>query len=449
MKIRFLFLNVIAFLGTYFIFGSTAQAANIVNTPHIVQLSSNSVVVSWKTDVPSSSQVKYSSSSFLTERITPEYASNTTDHQIKILGLNPSYDYVFIAISGDSTGIATSVPIGLVLQPLDSDNRPIEDFAPLGSKSKVSIWERFIAIFTGFGGVKAEVLSGITESRGESLSQQGSIAAVILAGVLFVVGFLIEEVSLLALVDWLLAVLAFRIWRARNVKSNFRIYDSVTGKPITGAQVLVVDKVSNAVVRTVHSDAHGRILFDWPVDHDLTLRITREGYQALNVPFTDEVHDVKLLPLTHIVNDKGLVGSELKFQLRHSLRVINIALLSFGTLLLVPVIVEGVSALDAVTLVAYLYLWFLFFKYMPRRYHLGKVINAQTETPVPYASVVLYRKNKAEHRKSNAQGVVLIPYPLPDFISLSKKGFVGNLRQTIPFSSISPDPIILALKPKQ
>ncbi len=440
--------NVIVLLFACFVGSSTVRAANITNVPQIVQLSSSTVVVSWKTDVPSSSQVKYSSSSFLTERITPEYASNTTDHQIKILGLNPSYDYVFVAVSGDSSGVATSVPIGLILRPLGSDNRPIENFELTKPGSTISLGERVRQSFANLGSIKNEIVAAFSQSREQSLAQQGSIFAVILAGVLLVLGFFLEEFSLLLFFDWLFAILAFRVWRNRNAKNSFRIYDGITNRPISGAQVLIVDKISNVVLRTVQSDSYGRIIFDWPADHELSLRITREGYQALNIVFSEEVYDVKLIPLTHIVNDNGVVGAEIKFQLRHSLRVINIFLLSLGTLFLVPLLIDGMTGIDFVTIIAYLYLWLLFFKYMPRRYHIGKVINAQTERPVPYASVVLYRKNKAEHRRTNAQGVVLIPYPLPDFISLSKKGFVGNLRQTIPFSSVSPDPIIMALKPR-
>ncbi|MCF0057047.1 metallophosphoesterase [Dyadobacter sp. CY356] len=90
--------NLLFIIFTFLIYPVYAQ---VIRGPYLQAMASTSVVIRWRTDVATNSRVQFgSSSSTLTQKVEDEKL--VTDHEIKIMGLNPASKYYY-SIGSTST----------------------------------------------------------------------------------------------------------------------------------------------------------------------------------------------------------------------------------------------------------------------------------------------------------------------------------------------------------
>jgi hypothetical protein len=285
----------------------------------------------------------------------------------------------------------------------------------------------------------------IQEARAYSVSRSGSFIFLILATLLYILLILIEETTLVILVDWIIGLSALPVGRSRHHRHSFSILDALTNRGVSRAEVTVIH--DDKIVQTFLSDFEGKVRFSWPLDQPVQIRITKRGYEATTVTFDHEVTDIRLEPVTAAHYYSGL-STKFIFHLKHSLRFSNLVLLVVGTLLLIPSLFSpGWVALG--TFLGYIVLWALFLYAQPREYHIAQIVDQATKEPVAYAHVVTYTHGKQKHLVSDHDGYLTLAYPLPEKISIMKEGYTLINREHISMTAITADPIVFGLQPRE
>lgn len=109
------------------------QAQTITRGPYLQQLGQNSVIIRWRTNVPTSSEVRYISEeeSKMESPIMNIEESKvlTTDHSIQLTDLKPNTKYYYEIASFESKTLASGKDFYFVTAPSPTDNRPINIWA--------------------------------------------------------------------------------------------------------------------------------------------------------------------------------------------------------------------------------------------------------------------------------------------------------------------------------
>ncbi len=422
-----------------------------ITKPEVKQVDSDTVVVSWHTDVPSSSQVRYSSEALFGDQITPQYDTITTVHQLKINGLFTGDSYSFVAISFDNQGRKfTSDGTSIVIKPLDIPETSVSEPFANGQRIRFSLLQPFTAFHNYLRNNKKNALTQLQEAKIEASGRTPShapMAVALITALITILIFLLEEGSVWLLLDAFLLIPLVRLAKLRGHRHIFRIISGASNRPLYGAEVAIIRKENDEVVETYTTDVLGCVSFNWPLDKPVTVRVTRKGYQGRKVTFTTEVFDIMLTPLNDIINPSKLLAMDARFQLRHSLPAVQRTVLIIGSLFLLLAAITQLTLLVLVMAAIYGYLWVQHAIMHPKRYHLLQVVDTVQEKPIPHVKVTTFQGHRKRVYVTDEEGMVPIPFPMPEFISLDKRGYMSVLKQTIPMTAVSSEPLVFPLDP--
>ncbi len=407
---------------------SHAYAFDTIENMHVDPLVDRTVVISWTTTKASSSKVRFTTQLY-GESESPDYATHTTGHQVKIDGIIPGLSYRFYAESTDENGdTSISAPFLFMLPAVDvaaaAQFPSVQDEDSLATES-------------------VDLVDLLQEARTYTQSQIASTGFAFVTFLLTLAIFLAEETTWFLFFDWILGFAALHLWHSRRQKSSFRVLDSRTNRPIPGAEVALL--IGGQIVQTFHSTELGDVLFSWPTDKPITVRISRKGFHALERTFAHGLDDVALDPLFAPMG-KELIPAGLIFGLKHSLKIMHSSVLILGTLLLIPSLLAEPSLLDGLTTGAYLLLWVLYFFSLPRRFHMVQVIDVTTHQPLSFARIASHGPKGSRHYITDRNGLARFLYPLPSSVTIHKKGYQPVINQALSATSIAPGILILGMQ---
>ncbi len=408
---------------------SAVRAADTIHDLNIRSLGDRTIVLSWKTNQQSSSKVRFTSPAY-GELSTPDYATHTKDHQVKVDGIFPDTSYLFFAESTDAAGdtaVSQALPFSITGNDSGSSDHAAFDPTPENLSSD-----------------QVGLVTILNEARDYTQSQSASFGFVILTLLLTLAIFFAEETTWVLFFDWILSFAALHLWHTRRNKHIFRILDSRSSRPIPGAEVAIV--IGGQIVQKFLSNESGTILFSWPSDKPIEVRVTRKGFHAAQETFHHEVHDIALDPLFAPLGH-DLLPPKTLFYLKHSLKVMHSASLALGTLLLVVSFRSGWSSLSVATTIIYIFLWLMFFFLLPRRFHVAQVIDLTTQQPIPFVKISGHGRGLSRRYITDRNGITRFHYPLPASLSLTKKGYSSITNQVVSATSIAPGILILGMQP--
>lgn len=123
---------IFVYLVLTFPIGEGLFAQKITRGPYLQQLGQNSVIIRWRTDVPTSSGVTYVSEEDDKKEISiSDFVGNpvfTTEHIIQLFGLKPNTKYFYSIGTNDKT-LSISKDYYFITAPSPTDNRPINIWA--------------------------------------------------------------------------------------------------------------------------------------------------------------------------------------------------------------------------------------------------------------------------------------------------------------------------------
>lgn len=413
----------LVFFTGFFIPQVTAEEG--ISLPVLRQASETSVLVTWQTSRPSSSQVLYASA-LTGEFATSVYASNSVVHEVLVAQLIPGGTYTFTVKSVDSDGIElTSLPVSFAIaEGHKTTGEETEALPPpIEQKSEPEVLRD---------------IQGFIDARSGSLVFL--LTAYLLAGLLF----LVEETTWLLALDWMIGMIGLSLGRKRQQRYMLRVYDALTDRPLHGAEVSIM--VQKALAKHGVTNYRGEFPLSWHTTESTDIRISKPGYEAVMLPFTGESMDIVLRP-TGSYDEHVFPWNQRLHHLKHSLRVGHMASLILGTLLLLFLVAERPTALVMLTFLGYALAWLGYARMRPRHYQLTRIVDMVTGYPIAHALVLGHTTHRTKRWITDRSGYLKLAYPLPESLTIRKYNYQPLVRRPISASSMSSDILEIGIDP--
>lgn len=274
-----------------------------------------------------------------------------------------------------------------------------------------------------------------------NLTSHLSLVLLIFSLCYYLIGFSYEHTVVPLVLQWVLGHTTLTTWARPKNMDSIVVRESEHEWPLPSVDVLV--RQGNNPIFHVSTDAYGRAFLPSTLTRDVSLRFAKQGYHAISLGKDELTSNVTLTALT------PNFSSGLFYQVIHSLRHVYLSFLVLGTFLLVPSLFIHEPELITLMLLGYLVLWVMELHSNMRRVHITKVVNEITGLPVVYAHIILHRGKQSLRVMTDWQGRAKIPYPLPQKISVMKRGYKSLRHVTIPITAITAEELILSLTPSE
>lgn len=390
----------IIFVSLFLCLPADMSADTVLTAPVVTPYASDAVIVSWDTPESGSSQVDYRFGDLFPYGLTPEYATHTAHHQMKVTGLEAGQTYFFSGLTiADASGAQYTTPF--TPYTLEATISPL--VSPAANPTTVTKMPTLT-----FAGLALPFTAWAVNLR-QTASMLGATNAVA-AWFVGVLAVIVEQLNFGLLVSWvLLAGIGAAVFRWRRV-TRLTVIDRVSGNPVAGAKVAIL-AADQAPVTEYVTDADGTVPFSWTSDRPATVRITAPYFQPTTVTVN------RVLGKVRLGRDEAgsrSVADARPYQLRDG-TVARRIWLSLGFLMVIINVAVSFGVIALATVIAYLVLGVLELTHRMERWRPAEVTDAATARPIPRASVTLYRGGRVVGRKlANDHGRFDLAYPLPD-----------------------------------
>ncbi|MCX7727926.1 MAG: metallophosphoesterase [Bacteroidia bacterium] len=160
-----IFSLLVILLSVVFIFkwkNTNAQSVTVVRGPYLNLSTPNSIVIKWRTNVPTTSRVRYGLSKFnLNNQVSDPVP--VVDHEIKITGLSPLTKYYYVIGTTTNDLIAPNDSVYFLTNPLPGQKRKYKFWvvgdAGTGSNNQVNVRNAFLN-YTNYGEINGWIFLG-------------------------------------------------------------------------------------------------------------------------------------------------------------------------------------------------------------------------------------------------------------------------------------------------
>lgn len=371
-------------------FPASALAAAITQPTVTTRADGLSVVVSWTTSEPATSKVSYGAGN-PDETITPEYPSNTTNHQMLIMNLIPEETYAFVAISQTGSNETLRSDATTFTMPAFSGKSPSTFVETVtGSPSLLAPWKQQVK----------NLEPGLYRS----------------AMLIFLT--ILDQFSILRIATLVCALGILGYTDARRKQTSFQVVDHVTHEPIATSVMSLID-ATGRVARQIAATTEGLIHMAWPMTKPLKVIIEADGYQSRQVIFDRDLYTISL--------SKGGGGANVMtenwlWRLQHSLKYQHYVVWLLGVLMVLLSINQSFDLVSQSLIILYIGLGVLVIRSCPQTYQFAQLVDTGRR-PLTGLPVHLVYSRGVQQQISDDNGFLTLHYPLPSALRIAKAGY--------------------------